>query len=118
MPSERSSGDSIRRGSITRAGDARFRRVILQVAWSYRCPPRRSAAVRERRAYLPAKLSAFGRKAQVLPHRALVGSWGEANPKMGRLLPRLGKLLAREALTERLVMQPGTELGEPSRDSR
>jgi transposase len=37
---ERSSGTSERRGGITKAGNARCRRVLVEAAWHYRHPPR------------------------------------------------------------------------------
>lgn len=40
VPSERSTGDSVRRGAITRAGNARVRRVLAESAWTYRYPAR------------------------------------------------------------------------------
>ena len=38
VPSERSTGDSVRRGGITKTGNARVRRVLAESAWSYRHP--------------------------------------------------------------------------------
>ena len=38
VPSERSTGDSVRRGGITRTGNARVRRVLAESAWTYRFP--------------------------------------------------------------------------------
>lgn len=40
MPSERSTGDSVRCGAITRAGNACARRVLAASAWTYRYPAR------------------------------------------------------------------------------
>lgn len=40
VPSERSTGESVKRGSITKAGNGRARRVLVEAAWSYRHPPR------------------------------------------------------------------------------
>jgi transposase len=40
VPSERSTGDSVKRGGITKAGNRRARRVLVEAAWSYRHPPR------------------------------------------------------------------------------
>jgi len=41
-PSEYSSGDHCRRGSITKAGNGHVRRVLVEAAWSYRFPARQS----------------------------------------------------------------------------
>ncbi len=40
VPSERSTGDGVRRGGITKAGNRRARRILVEAAWSYRHPPR------------------------------------------------------------------------------
>lgn len=40
VPSERSTGDSVKRGPITKAGNRRARRILVEAAWSYRHPPR------------------------------------------------------------------------------
>ena len=42
-PSEYSSGQQQHRGHITRAGNAHARRLLVEAAWHYRHPPRRSA---------------------------------------------------------------------------
>jgi len=42
VPSESSTGDKVKRGGITKAGNGRARRVLVEVAWSYRYPPRAS----------------------------------------------------------------------------
>src|ERR1700675_1410734 len=40
VPSERSTGESVRRGGLTLAGNRRARRVLIEGAWSYRYPAR------------------------------------------------------------------------------
>jgi transposase len=40
VPSERSTGDTVRRGSITKAGNGRVRHLLVESAWTYRHPPR------------------------------------------------------------------------------
>jgi transposase len=44
VPSEASTGDKVRRGSITKAGNIRARHLLVECAWSYRYPPRFSQA--------------------------------------------------------------------------
>jgi len=44
VPSEHSSGQSLRRGGITKAGNGAARRVMVEAAWSYRLPARVSRA--------------------------------------------------------------------------
>jgi transposase len=48
VPSEYSSGGSERRGSITKAGNAHLRRVLVEAAWSYRHRPAVGAELRRR----------------------------------------------------------------------
>jgi transposase len=52
VPSERSTGEQVRRGSITKAGNPRARRVLIEGAWTYRYPARlsRPLQVRDRHA--------------------------------------------------------------------
>src|SRR5258706_1630308 len=40
VPSEDSTGDTVRRGSITKAGNGRARRMLVECSWSYQHPPR------------------------------------------------------------------------------
>jgi transposase len=39
-PSESSTGDSVKRGGITKAGNGRARRILVEAAWAYRHPAR------------------------------------------------------------------------------
>ena len=40
VPSERSTGATIKRGGITKAGNGRVRHMLVESAWMYRHPPR------------------------------------------------------------------------------
>jgi transposase len=40
VPSERSTGEAVRRGSITKAGNGRVRHMLVESAWTYRHPPK------------------------------------------------------------------------------
>jgi transposase len=40
VPQERSTGETVRRGSITKMGNARLRQLLVESAWTYRHPPR------------------------------------------------------------------------------
>jgi len=40
VPTERSTGDRVARGGITKAGNARVRQMLVESAWTYRHPPR------------------------------------------------------------------------------
>lgn len=39
-PSEQSTGEKVKRGGITKAGNRRARRILVECSWSYRHPPR------------------------------------------------------------------------------
>lgn len=40
VPSEQSTGEKVKRGGITKAGNRRARRILVECSWSYRHPPR------------------------------------------------------------------------------
>ena len=48
VPCEHSSGTSVRRGGITKAGNALARRALIEGAWSYRMPARVSRKLHDR----------------------------------------------------------------------
>jgi transposase len=39
-PNERSTGDTVRRAGIGKAGNGRVRQMLVESAWTYRHPPR------------------------------------------------------------------------------
>jgi len=65
VPSEYSSGGSRRQGGITKAGNSRARRVLVEAAWAYRYPAKVSAHIQTRIDRLPKTLQDIGWKAQV-----------------------------------------------------
>jgi transposase len=65
IPSERSSGEKRRQGAITKAGNARARRVLVEGAWAYRYPAKISAHIQQRIEKLPKEIQDIGWKAQV-----------------------------------------------------
>jgi transposase len=48
VPSENSAGKRTRRGSTTKTGNAHLRRIVVEAAWSYQCPPAIWAGLRQR----------------------------------------------------------------------
>ena len=64
VPSEHSSGESTRRGGITKAGNGHARRVLVESAWSYRFAARRSKTIQARARHAPASVQAIAWKAQ------------------------------------------------------
>lgn len=69
VPREDSSGPRERRGSITKAGNAYCRHVLVQAAWAYRHPPRVGRALRARQAGQPAAVVAHSWQAQQRLHQ-------------------------------------------------
>ncbi len=65
IPSEYSSGASRRQGGITKAGNGRARRALIEAAWAYRHPAKVSAHIQQRIDRLPKPLQDIGWKAQV-----------------------------------------------------
>lgn len=65
VPREHSSGGSTSRGAITKAGNGRARRLLIESAWTYRLPARIAAELLARSAALPEAVKAIAWKAQV-----------------------------------------------------
>jgi transposase len=72
FPSEDSSGKRIRRGGITRAGNAHLRRIVMESAWCYRHLPRVGAKLRKRHEGIPAEIIEIAWKAQTRLHKRYV----------------------------------------------
>jgi len=69
VPSEYSTGEDARRGSITKAGNCHARRVLVEAAWHYRHPPRLGRALTRRTQGQPQAVRAQAWKAQQRLHR-------------------------------------------------
>ena len=65
VPSEHSSGDSRRQGGITKMGNVRARRVLIEAAWAYRFAAKVSPHIQKRIEALPKPVQAIGWKAQL-----------------------------------------------------
>jgi transposase len=65
VPSEHSSGASIRRGSLTKAGNSAARRLLIEAAWCYRFPARISRELLLRQEEQPKPIREIAWKAQV-----------------------------------------------------
>lgn len=83
-PSEHSSGATIRRGAITKTGNALARTCLIEAAWTYRFPARVSQIIRDRLKDLPEPIRNIAWKAQVrlsARYRKLVAA-GKPAPKV------------------------------------
>jgi len=65
IPSEYSSGTARRQGGITKAGNGRARRALIEAAWAYRHPAKVSQHIQTRIDALPKPIQDIGWKAQV-----------------------------------------------------
>jgi transposase len=64
VPSESSTGDTVKRGGITKAGNGRARRILVEAAWSYRYPARVSREKQPKVAAAPRRVREIAWKAQ------------------------------------------------------
>lgn len=69
VSSEWSSGEKVRRGGITKAGNAHIRRVLVEAAWCNRTSNTASRALLERRKGGPPEIVRIAQKAQQRLHR-------------------------------------------------
>jgi transposase len=65
VPSEHSSGQKTKRGSITKTGNGHVRRVLVEAAWAYRLPARVSRVLLKRQEGLPQSICEIAWKAQL-----------------------------------------------------
>ena len=63
VASEHSSGDRIRRGGITKTGNAHLRRIVIEAAWAYRHRPARGRALLKRQQPVSEEVKAIAWKA-------------------------------------------------------
>ena len=65
VPSEYSTGDSIKKGGITKTGNSHARKVLIEAAWSYRMQARVSRLLLKRQQELPDQVRQIAWKAQL-----------------------------------------------------
>jgi transposase len=92
VPSESSSGETHRRGRITRTGNALVRRILIETGWHYQYGPRIGPALARRRQGQPSRVIAVAEKAQL------------------RLCQRFRRLRARQMLPAKIVVAVAREL--------
>jgi transposase len=69
VPSENSSGQRVRRGAITKTGNAHLRRVIVEAAWQYRHRPGTGQVLQKRQEGQPAEVLDIAWRAQTRLHK-------------------------------------------------
>lgn len=93
VPREHSSGARIRRGGITKTGNAHVRRLLTEAAWCYRHGPSCTGALKQRQAGQPPEIIALAWQAQ---HRLCARY--RALTARGKSQPVIITALARELL--------------------
>jgi transposase len=91
VPSEHSSGDTHRRGPITRTGNALVRRLLVETAWHYQHRPSVGVALTKRRKGQPARVIAIADRAQQRLCRRFRTLAAEHKPA-----PKIAVAIARE----------------------
>jgi transposase len=92
VPSEQSTGDKRRLGQITKTGSRHARRLLVEAAWHYRRPPRRSKTLAARQAGQPAHAIALAWNAQQRLHR----TWQRLDSQRGKRRTIVAVAVARE----------------------
>ena len=92
VPSEHSSGATVRRGHITKTGNGHARRVLVEAAWAYRLRARVTRPLLKRQEGLPESIRQLAWKAQL------------------RLCARYRRLLARGKAKQTIVTAIAREL--------
>jgi transposase len=92
VPSEHSSGPSVRRGGITKTGNTHVRRALVEAAQAYRLPARESAKLKSRLINVDQEIRQISWKAQI------------------RLCGRFKRLLQRGKEPKKVVIATAREL--------
>ncbi len=92
VPSEHSSGESIKRGAITKTGNGHVRKVLVEAAWAYRMQARVSRLLLKRQQGVPERVCQIAWKAQL------------------RLCARFRRLTARGKTKQKVVTAIAREL--------
>jgi transposase len=91
VPSEHSSGSSVRRGGITKTGNSHVRRVLVESAWTYRHAARKTAILQRRAERTPDVVQEIAWNAQ----KRLCGRYRSLEGR-GKLKVQVCTAIARE----------------------
>jgi transposase len=92
VPSEKSSGQTRRQGSITKSGSQHARRLLVEAAWHYRHPPRLATRLKARQVDQPAVVIAIAWKAQQRLHQ----TWRRLDTQRGKRRTIVAAAVARQ----------------------
>lgn len=90
---EHSSGDRVRRGAITKTGNAHLRRIVCEAGWAYRHRPAVGPTLRKRQEGLPKEVTDIAWKAQKRLHARYVTLMGK-----NKVAPKTITAVGRELL--------------------
>lgn len=107
VPSEHSSGPNKRRGGITKTGNAHVRRVLVEAAWTYRHPARKTATLQRRAELAPEAVQDIAWSAQ----KRLCGRYWALDAR-GKLKVQTCTAIARELVG--FVWAIGQAMPQPS----
>jgi transposase len=93
VPSEHSSGGRVRRGALTKTGNAHLRRVLVETAWHYRHRPLDTPALRQRQRGVDARACRIAWSAQQRLHKRYCHLTARGKPR-----PQAVVAVARELL--------------------
>ena len=91
VPSEYSSAAKRRQGGLTKAGNAHLRRMLVECAWAYRFPARRTRVIQRRAERASPAVQAIAWKAQ----NRLCGCFRRLSGR-GVIVPKTVTAIARE----------------------
>jgi transposase len=92
VPSENTTGDKRRLGSITKSGSQHARRLLVEAAWHYRRPPRVGRELGRRQDGQPQHVRAISWQAQRRLHR----TWQRLDAQRGKRRTLVAVAVARE----------------------
>ncbi len=92
VPSENSTGDKRRLGSITKSGSQHARRLLVEAAWHYRKPPRVGRVLARRQDGQPQPVTAISWQAQ----RRLYRTWQRLDGQRGKRRTIVAVAVGRE----------------------
>ena len=110
VPGERSSGETVRRGGITKTGNAHVRRALVEGAWAYRMKARIGRHKVDRIEALPKVIRDIGWKAQVrlcTRYRRLTRARQDRQCRQRRYCPRDGGLHLVDRLHDSIRAKDG-----------
>ncbi len=90
VPSENSTGKRKQQGSITKTGNSRLRRIVVEAAWSYRHRPGVGPALRKRQEGVSEPIKEIAWKAQHRLHKRYYSRLSAAGKDRGKIVTAVG----------------------------